>query len=450
MTLQVCAKCGGELPSNAPEGLCPVCVLARVADSGTGGLEDPSASADAAISNARFEPGDQFGPYRIERLLGRGGMGEVYEAEHLEQGRRVALKVLHQRLRRQEDQARFLEEGRIAASVNHPNCVFVFGAEEVAGIPAIAMELLPGQTLRDRVCATGPLSSADAIEVILQVVAGLEAARAAGVLHRDVKPSNCFVDGDGAIKIGDFGLSISTAGSNAFVGRGQPPCAGTPEYASPEQVAGQPLDVRADIYSVGATMFFLLTGRPPFEGADLAQVLRAVRDDSPPIPAQSLPRAIPAPLAALVRRCLAKRPIARPASYSSLRTELESLRLGTRISAPVGLRLGAAAFDCLILLPIVVALLPIVVVSGIVRSPFGAVLVAIVSLSLYWTLFEGIFGAAYGKRRCGLQVVRADGGEPGFSLAALRSAILAVPLLIATTSACQATTAAHSRVSLLM
>jgi serine/threonine protein kinase len=138
---------------------------------------------------ARLAPGQRFGPYRIERLLGRGGMGEVYEAEHLEHGRRIALKVLSQRLIDATDRARFVREGQLAAAVSHPHTVYIYGSGEIAGVPVIAMELLPGGTLKDRVEGKGPLAPIEAVDAILQVVSGLEAAHQAGVLHRDIKPS---------------------------------------------------------------------------------------------------------------------------------------------------------------------------------------------------------------------------------------------------------------------
>src|SRR4029450_2486155 len=114
------------------------------------------------------EPGQRFGPYRIERLLGRGGMGEVYEAEHLEHGRRVALKVLSQRLSDPIDRARFLREGQLAAAVNHPHVVYIYGSEDISGMPAIAMELLPGGTLKERVEKEGPLAPIQAVDAMLQ------------------------------------------------------------------------------------------------------------------------------------------------------------------------------------------------------------------------------------------------------------------------------------------
>jgi len=157
------------------------------------------------------EPGQQFGNYRLIRRLGKGGMGAVFEADDLVSGRRVALKLLAHSLESPEARNRFFREGRLAASINHPNSVYVYGTEEIDGTPAISMEHVLGGTLHDRVRQRGPLPVTEAVDAILQIIDGLEAAAAVGVLHRDIKPSNCFVDADGTVKIGDFGLSISTA-----------------------------------------------------------------------------------------------------------------------------------------------------------------------------------------------------------------------------------------------
>src|SRR5262245_47685642 len=183
-----CPRCGTDLPAETPEGLCPACLFAV----GAGPLtaDAPTSFSDSSVTpleQARLTPGQAFGPYRIERLLGRGGMGEVYEAQHLEQGRRVALKVLNRRLD-EEDRTRFVREGRLAASINHPHSVYIFGSEEIDGTPTIAMELLPGGTLKDRVRQRGPLPPAEAVDTVLQVIAGLDALYGVGVLHRDIKP----------------------------------------------------------------------------------------------------------------------------------------------------------------------------------------------------------------------------------------------------------------------
>src|SRR5262245_51771671 len=158
-----CPRCGKALAADAPEALCP-------ASLGAAGTEvPPQATLDdrlpVAARNETARQADMprlterasWGPYRIGRLLGRGGMGEVHEAEHVESGRRIALKVLRSRLQDADERARFLREGQLAASISHPHTVYIFGSEEITGIPVISMELLPGGTLKDRVVAQGPL-----------------------------------------------------------------------------------------------------------------------------------------------------------------------------------------------------------------------------------------------------------------------------------------------------
>src|SRR5512133_2765158 len=239
-----CPTCGAELQLST--GLCPKCLLktglseqAPGPELATAVVQSPSTSAGA------LEPGDSFGHYRIVRRLGGGGMGSVFEAEDQDSGRRVALKVLSQSLDAPEGRERFFREGRLAASINHPNSVYVFGTEEVCGIPVISMELVAGGTLEDRVRDHGPMPASQAVDAVLQIISGLEAAQRVGILHRDVKPSNCFVDAVGAVKIGDFGLSISTAlrTEPALTSTGS--FLGTPGFCSPEQLRGEELNVRS-------------------------------------------------------------------------------------------------------------------------------------------------------------------------------------------------------------
>jgi serine/threonine protein kinase len=173
-------------------------------------------------------------------------------------------------------------------------------------------------------------------------VSGLEAAHDAGVLHRDIKPSNCFVDVDGAVKVGDFGLAIPALEhiSLTAIGRFQ----GTPRFASPEQLRGKPLDVRSDIYAVGATLYYLLTGRPPFDDRELMALVSRIATDSPTSPHDVQPE-IPKAVAAVVLQCLAKDPAHRPASYRVLVNMLEPLGSVARTPAPLGIRTAAFAFD---------------------------------------------------------------------------------------------------------
>src|SRR5688572_31380873 len=255
MSERSCPRCRRAVAVDAPDGLCAACLLeagAETFSAGSGSTDFmPTVSSVAAPSVVRSAPrlaeGDRWGSYLIGRLLGRGGMGEVYDAEHLPSGRRVALKVLSSRLQNAEERARFLREGQLAASLSHPHTVYIFGSEEIDGTPVIAMELLPGGTLKDRVVAEGPMRPGEAVAAVMELIGGLDAAAAAGILHRDIKPSNCFIDRDGVVKVGDFGLSISTLARDVqqqlvtqLVPGG---FEGTPQFAPPEQLRGEPLDV---------------------------------------------------------------------------------------------------------------------------------------------------------------------------------------------------------------
>ena len=288
--------------------------------------------------------GQLWGPYRVIRLLGRGGMGEVYEAEQLETGRRLALKVLRHTLGGADDRARFLREGQLAASISHAHTVYIFGSEEVGGAPAITMELLSGGTLKDRVSAEGPMPPSAAVSAVLDIIGGLDAAQAAGILHRDIKPSNCFVDADGAVKVGDFGLSISTLTRDVQHELETTGFEGTPQFAAPEQLRGEPLDVRADIYAVGATLYYLLTGRPPLDAPDFRELVSKVASETPQSP-RVLRRDIPRGLAAVVLRCLAKAPAGRPQSYAELADLLRPYGSADEVPAPLGARFIAWIAD---------------------------------------------------------------------------------------------------------
>jgi hypothetical protein len=374
-------------------------------------------------------------------------MGEVYEAEHLEHGRRVALKVLNQRLAGDGDRARFLREGQLAASLNHPNAVYVFGSEEISGTPVIAMELVAGGTLKDAVDRDGPMAPAAAVDAILQVVAGLDAALACGFLHRDVKPSNCFIDPDGTVKVGDFGLSIPVLAPEVTQPGEMATFQGTPQFASPEQLRGERLDARADIYAVGATLYYLLTGRPPFEDRDLIALLTKVAAEVPAAPSRP-GTAISPGLSAVVLRCLAKAPASRPSSYAELEAGLRPFSSAVPVPANLGLRTIAGLVDWLLLGAVVapLAIAPVLELAGdntinasiryasprAWNSPLWVMLTAGALTVLYFGLLEGRWGRSLGKQVCGLEVVRKSGEPAGVRRATLRALVYVLPYWMVT------------------
>jgi hypothetical protein len=429
-----CPRCGRQLPPDAPEGLCAWCLLTAGTETLTGSGDATSTGVASAEDPSRpgaprLVDGQVWGPYRVVRLLGRGGMGEVYEAEQLETGRRLALKVLRDTLRGDQDRARFLREGQLAASISHAHTVYVFGSEEVGGAPAITMELLPGGTLKDRVSARGPLPPAAAVSAVLDIIGGLDAAQAAGILHRDIKPSNCFVDADGTVKVGDFGLSISTLTRDVRRELAAAGFEGTPQFAAPEQLRGEPLDVRADIYAVGATLYYLLTGRPPLDAPDLGELVSRVVSEKPPSPRVHR-RDIPRGLADVVLRCLAKAPAGRPQSYAELRDRLRPYEAADEDASPLGARVIAWIADSVIIAILMWLLASTTWAVGLTfESAITLLRVAAwswLSSVIYFLVLEGCWGASLGKQLMGLHVTsrRSTGWWPRI---ALRTAVYHLP-----------------------
>ncbi|MBI5387007.1 MAG: protein kinase [Verrucomicrobia bacterium] len=434
-TNQLCPQCQSPLPPDAPEGLCPAC-LAQAAFATQPEPGATQVTDEPAIKPRRGLPklGELFGGYRILNELGRGGMGAVFEAEHLESGRRVALKVLGHQLDSPDARARFLREGRLAASINHPNSVYVFGTEEIDGTPAIAMELIAGGTLQERVQVEGPLPVGQAVDAILQVIAGLEAAQAIGILHRDIKPANCFEDADGTVKIGDFGLSISTAARRDTNLTLQGAFLGTPAFCSPEQLRGEELNARSDLYSVGVTLFYLLTGRTPFEAKNMVQLLATVLEQPAPSPKKFRPE-LPQGLVRAILRCLEKQAGERFANYDELRQALAPFSSAALVPAPLGLRFLAGAVDMLLVCAagMTVNLLAFggfmaFMDAATFRSPkvLFWMVTAFVAMLLYYALLEGIRGASLGKAICRLRVVDADRNPPGVWKALVRAVFFVV------------------------
>ena len=363
-----------------------------------------------------LRPGATFGHYRLARLLGCGGMGEVYEAADLHSGRHVALKTSRRALENESDRARFLREGRLAASISHPNVVYVFGSEEIDGIPVIVTELVRGGTLRDQVDRHGPLPPAEAVDAMLQVIAGLEAVAAEGVLHRDVKPSNCFIDRDGRIKIGDFGLAISTLARDETQVTRDGGIVGTLAFASPEQLRGEPLDVRSDIYSAGATLYYLLAGRQPFADRQSVRLIARVLEEPPPA-LRTVRRDVPRSLDKIILHCLAKGPADRPESYARLSKLLVPYGSAMPAPATLGLRALAGLVDALIMRVLGGSLPMLAVLQWQQRVPDSTLEVLVWTaphfalIIGYFGISEGLWSASPGKRLVGLRVV-GSGSQP--------------------------------------
>ena len=426
-TLRICLECRTPLTADAPQGLCPACLLKTAMQKTASGASGSAGGASSA--NAGPQPGQTFGDYRIIRLLGRGGMGEVYEAEHVPSGRRVALKVMGHALNSDDDRKRFLREGRLAAAISHPHVVYIFGSEEIGGRPVIAMELVQGGTLKERLQRKGSLSIFDAVDSTLQMIDGLEAACNAGILHRDIKPANCFVGPDGTVKVGDFGLSISTIARGESLVTASGTVIGTPSYASPEQLRGQELDVRSDIYSVGASLYYLLLGRPPHQAKDLVQLITEVLDKNPPSP-HELRAEIPKGLSRVIMRCLAKDRAARFPGYTALREALLPFAADAATPATVGLRFVAGTIDDFTgFAPtyIYLAILGFDPISDVVQSRTVSAVLVWLAFHLGWVLYyaipETLWGAALGKAVCRLRVIGPDRNPPNFARALGRALI---------------------------
>ena len=265
----------------------------------------------------------RLGPYVIERELARGGMGVVYVARHVTLDRRVALKVLLAGAEgpKGEGAVRFVREARVLAGLKHPGIVTLHDSGEEGGRRWMALELVAGGSLQARLDREGPLEPTAAVTLLLAVADALAAAHAQGLLHRDLKPANVLQDERGAPKLTDFGIAKELdSRSEALTATGA--AVGTPSFAPPEQCGSdQPIDARADVYGLGATLYALLTGRPPFVGTFAEVVGQLLRRDPEP-PSAHRP-GVPEALDRVVLRCLEKEPAARYPTALALRHELE-------------------------------------------------------------------------------------------------------------------------------
>lgn len=279
--------------------------------------------------------GDEFAGYRVERRLGRGGMGILYLA--LEPGleRRVALKLIAPEAASDEVFARrFAEESRIAASIEHPNVVPIYAAGEEAGVPYIAMRYVAGADLARRLVREGRLSPQVASDLIAQIGNGLDAIHAAGLIHRDVKPANVLLsgeDGGDHAYITDFGVARNVATESGLTQTGR--FVGTLDYVAPEQISGGSIDARVDVYALGCLLFKLLTGEVPFPKDGEAARLYAHLNDPPPAPSLYVPEVSMA-LDDVVIRAMSKDPDDRYPSAGDLGRAAQAALRGERPAAP--------------------------------------------------------------------------------------------------------------------
>jgi hypothetical protein len=266
-----------------------------------------------------------FGRYEVIRPLGRGAVGEVFLAKDPALERHVAIKTLSglealADSEREQAQARFFREARSAAALNHPNIVTIFDVGEQDGVPYIAMERLEGTTLDRHARQPHLLPLTKVVELGVQAAMALHEAHRAGIVHRDIKPANLVLCEDGSLKVADFGLAKEAAAALTS----DQEVFGTPAYMAPEQIAGKPLDPRADLFSLAVSLFELLTGQRPFTGDTVSSVLyRVVNDPAPPL--RSLNPETPAALEQLLARMMAKSPEGRPADGHQVARELRQV-----------------------------------------------------------------------------------------------------------------------------
>jgi eukaryotic-like serine/threonine-protein kinase len=268
--------------------------------------------------------------YEVGRLLGAGGMAEVFEGRDRLLARRVAIKVLQVQFARDPSfLIRFKREAQAAASLSHPNIVGVYDTGSEDGTHFIVMEYVDGRTLKEVIRAEGPLYPERAAEICADVCSALVAAHARGLIHRDIKPGNVMLTPDGKVKVMDFGIARATTSETITQTAA---VVGTAQYISPEQAQGQAVDYRSDIYSLGCCLYEMLTGTVPFTGATpVAIAYRHVRED--PTPPRMLNADVPAPLEAICLKAMAKLPDNRYQTAAEFQSDLERFRNGQPVQA---------------------------------------------------------------------------------------------------------------------
>jgi len=289
--------------------------------------------------------GKTLSHYKVLEKIGSGGFGDVYRAEDTTLKREVAIKVLPEQFTEDPQRlARFEREAQILAQLNHPNIAAIYGLEEADGVRFLALELVPGETLAERV-AKGPMPVEETLEVCRQIAEGVEAAHEKGVIHRDLKPANVKVTPEGKVKILDFGLAKAFEAEPPVTDISQSPTLteemtragvilGTAAYMSPEQAKGKPVDKRADIFAFGAVLYELLTGQRAFDGETITETIAKVLESEPKW--ELLPENTPWTIRNLLRRCLTKDVHDRLDGIGNVRTEIKLALDEPATEMPIG------------------------------------------------------------------------------------------------------------------
>jgi serine/threonine-protein kinase len=282
-----------------------------------------------------LSPGSKLGQYEVLSLIGAGGMGEVYRARDTRLGREVAVKVLPEAFSRQvEKLARFEREAKTLAALNHPNIATIYGLEHSNDTHYLVMELVPGETVAERIQRKGPIPADEALVIAKQIAAALEAAHEKPIIHRDLKPGNVKVTPEGLVKVLDFGLAkafeseLAPEDAANLTTLSSPPSLpgeilGTPAYMSPEQARGRRVDKRTDIWAFGCVLYEMLVGAPLYKGESMADVLASVIKEKPSL--ERLPRETVPAIRDLMRRCLETDPLQRLRDIGEARIAIEHL-----------------------------------------------------------------------------------------------------------------------------